>query len=117
MKISLHVLINSCRYGYFALVVMLSIWFLTQTVQNYSWLFRLLWIVPLLLPIIGLYRKQIYTFAWTGYVLSIYLSYLIMVIWTHPSVRLYAALLAIYTSILFIAIVFVPKWSNRQQSV
>lgn len=114
MKISSHLLINTCRYGYFVLVLMLTCWFLTQTVQSYSWWFRWLWIVPLLLPMRGIYQKQIYTFAWTGYVLSVYLSYFIMVIWMYPSVRIYAVLLTIYTLTLFIAMVFVPKLSNRE---
>ena len=62
------------RLGYFALVLLLVGWFVGQGMNGeYSLLFSLLWIVPLLLPAKGIFQGNPYTFAWASFVLCLYM--------------------------------------------
>ncbi|MCE9684653.1 DUF2069 domain-containing protein [Shewanella sp. AS16] len=62
------------RIGYIALVLLLSAWFIGQGVRGeYSVLFSILWIIPLLFPLAGIIRGNPYTYAWASFILCLYM--------------------------------------------
>lgn len=65
---------NLALASYLALLLWFIIWqFLVAANQSYSLLFRILWVVPLLLPLAGMLRSKPYTYAWTNFIILIYL--------------------------------------------
>jgi uncharacterized membrane protein len=62
------------RIGYLALVFLLTSRFITQAIDGqYSLIFSLLWIIPLVLPLKGILKGQPYTFAWASFILCLYM--------------------------------------------
>lgn len=62
------------RFGYLALVLLLGGWFIGQSVNGeYTLLFSLLWLIPLLLPIRGVIKGNPYTYAWASFILCLYM--------------------------------------------
>ncbi|MGI2258393.1 DUF2069 domain-containing protein [Shewanella sp. GXUN23E] len=102
-------LLRLCRLGYIALLLLLTGWFAGQGLSGeYSLLFSLLWIVPLLLPLKGILKGEPYTFAWGGFILCLYLLHSLTLLYVEPDARLFAVtesvlLLALLTGFSFYA--------------
>ncbi|WOT03722.1 DUF2069 domain-containing protein [Shewanella youngdeokensis] len=67
-------LFKLCRTGYVILVILLTGWFINQGISGeYSLIFNLLWIIPLLLPLKGILMGLPYTYAWASFILCLYM--------------------------------------------
>ncbi|ABM00121.1 DUF2069 domain-containing protein [Shewanella amazonensis] len=70
------------RVGYLALLLVMAYWFvLGPNSQEYSLVFNLLWLVPLLLPLPGLMKGNPYTHAWASFVLCLYLLHALTLVY------------------------------------
>ncbi|MCL1039109.1 DUF2069 domain-containing protein [Shewanella corallii] len=102
-------LFQLCRAGYIALLLLLSGWFIGQGLSGeYSLLFSLLWILPLLLPLKGVIQGNPYTYAWGGFILCLYLLHSLTLLYVADGAFLFALietllLLALLTGFSFYA--------------
>ena len=86
----LHQLALTC---YLALTIWFVLWqFVISVNHSYSLIFRLLWILPLLLPLTGMFRAKPYTHAWASFVVLIYLIHGLTGVYALQAERLYAAI-------------------------
>nr|WP_284730712.1 DUF2069 domain-containing protein [Shewanella jiangmenensis] len=70
------------RAGYLALLFVMGYWFLFgPNSQEYSLVFNLLWLVPLMLPLPGLLKGNPYTHAWASFVLCLYLLHALTLVY------------------------------------
>lgn len=74
--------------SYLALTGWVVLWqFLWQNDESYSLLFRLLWIVPLLFPLVGIIKGKAYTHAWSNFIVLIYLIHGLTMVYALESQR------------------------------
>ncbi|NRD74200.1 DUF2069 domain-containing protein [Shewanella sp. VB17] len=71
---SSNTLFKLCRSGYLSLTILLSAWFIHQGINGeYSLIFSLLWIIPILLPLKGVIQGKPYTYAWGSFIICLYM--------------------------------------------
>ncbi|GIU10907.1 DUF2069 domain-containing protein [Shewanella morhuae] len=103
------------RLGYFALVLLLSGWFVGQGMSGeYSLLFSLLWIVPLLLPVKGIFQGNPYTFAWASFVLCLYMLHALTLLYVTTDAFAFALIEALLIGVLLIAFPFYARIRGRE---
>ena len=67
-----------------ALIASWYLWLAPNTDYSLGFVFGL-WVLPLLLPLPGLLRARPYTFAWSGFILMLYLAHSLTVLWIGDS--------------------------------
>lgn len=103
------------RLGYFALVLLLGGWFVGQGMNGeYSLLFSLLWIVPLLLPAKGIYQGNPYTFAWASFVLCLYMLHALTLLYVTTDAFTFALIEVLLIGVLLIAFPFYARIRGRE---
>lgn len=76
------ILFQSCRIGYLLLLGLLTLWWLVLDNSQYSLLFSLIGLLPLLLPLKGIWQGQPYTYAWASFILCLYLLQSLTLLYT-----------------------------------
>ena len=108
-------LFQLCRAGYIALLLLLSGWFLGQGLSGeYSLLFSLLWIVPLLLPLRGVIQGNPYTFAWGGFILCLYLLHSLTLLYVSDGAFLFAVVETLLLLALLIGFSFYARLRGKE---
>lgn len=103
------------RLGYFALVLLLGGWFVGQGMNGeYSLLFSLLWIVPLLLPAKGIFQGNPYTFAWASFVLCLYMLHALTLLYVTTDAFTFALIEVLLIGVLLIAFPFYARIRGRE---
>lgn len=103
------------RLGYFALVLLLVGWFVGQGMNGeYSLLFSLLWIVPLLLPAKGIFQGNPYTFAWASFVLCLYMLHALTLLYITTDAFIFALIEVLLIGVLLIAFPFYARIRGRE---
>ena len=103
------------RLGYFSLVLLLGGWFVGQGMNGeYSLLFSLLWIVPLLLPAKGIYQGNPYTFAWASFVLCLYMLHALTLLYVTTDAFTFALIEVLLIGVLLIAFPFYARIRGRE---
>ncbi len=103
------------RLGYFALVLLLGGWFVGQGMNGeYSLLFSLLWIVPLLLPAKGIFQGNPYTFAWASFVLCLYMLHALTLLYITTDAFIFALIEVLLIGVLLIAFPFYARIRGRE---
>ncbi|MGI2066586.1 DUF2069 domain-containing protein [Shewanella sp. MF08487] len=103
------------RLGYFALVLLLGGWFVGQGMNGeYSLLFSLLWIVPLLLPAKGIFQGNPYTFAWASFVLCLYMLHALTLLYVTTDAFIFALIEVLLIGVLLIAFPFYARIRGRE---
>ncbi len=88
---SSHKLFQISRAGYVALLLLMTAWFGNQGLTGeYSLVFNLLWILPLLLPLKGILTGNPYTYAWASFILCLYLMHGITLMYVTETALIFA---------------------------
>ncbi|MCL1137426.1 DUF2069 domain-containing protein [Shewanella pneumatophori] len=108
-------LFKLCRAGYVALVMMLGAWFVQQGLTGeYSMLFSLLWIVPLLLPLKGILTGKPYTYAWASFILCLYMLHALTLVYVTETDTLFAVIETLLIGSLLIGFPFYARIRGRE---
>ncbi|MCL1095221.1 DUF2069 domain-containing protein [Shewanella kaireitica] len=108
-------LFKLCRIGYLLLVVMLSYWFIQQGVSGeYSMLFSLLWLIPLLLPLKGILTGKPYTYAWASFILCLYMLHALTLVYVTETSLAFAVMESLLIGVLLIAFPFYARIRGRE---
>lgn len=103
------------RLGYFALVLLLGGWFVGQGISGeYTLLFSLLWIVPLLLPAKGVFQGNPYTYAWASFILCLYMLHGLTLLYVTNDVFAFALIEVLLIGVLLIAFPFYARIRGRE---
>ncbi len=103
------------RLGYFALVLLLGGWFVGQGISGeYTLLFSLLWIVPLLLPAKGVFQGNPYTYAWASFVLCLYMLHGLTLLYVTTDAFAFALIEVLLIGVLLIAFPFYARIRGRE---
>ncbi|MBW0281937.1 DUF2069 domain-containing protein [Shewanella xiamenensis] len=108
-------LLTLSRLGYLALVLLLGGWFIGQGVNGeYTLLFSLLWIVPLLLPIKGILKGNPYTYAWASFILCLYMLHALTLLYVTTDALAFAIIEVLLISALLVAFPFYARIRGRE---
>lgn len=103
------------RLGYFALVLLLGGWFVGQGISGeYTLLFSLLWIVPLLLPAKGVFQGNPYTYAWASFILCLYMLHGLTLLYVTNDAFAFALIEVLLIGVLLIAFPFYARIHGRE---
>ncbi|MCT7946421.1 DUF2069 domain-containing protein [Shewanella sp. SP1S1-7] len=103
------------RLGYFALALLLGGWFVGQGISGeYTLLFSLLWIVPLLLPAKGVFQGNPYTYAWASFILCLYMLHGLTLLYVTTDAFAFALIEVLLIGVLLIAFPFYARIRGRE---
>ncbi|MDV5249461.1 DUF2069 domain-containing protein [Shewanella xiamenensis] len=108
-------LLTLSRLGYLALVLLLGGWFIGQGINGeYTLLFCLLWIVPLLLPIKGILKGNPYTYAWASFILCLYMLHALTLLYVTTDALAFAIIEVLLIGALLVAFPFYARIRGRE---
>ncbi|BDQ65757.1 MULTISPECIES: DUF2069 domain-containing protein [Shewanella] len=108
-------LLTLSRLGYLALVMLLGGWFIGQGINGeYTLLFSLLWIVPLLLPIKGILKGNPYTYAWASFILCLYMLHALTLLYVTTDALAFAIIEVLLIGALLVAFPFYARIRGRE---
>ncbi|MFB2639065.1 DUF2069 domain-containing protein [Shewanella bicestrii] len=108
-------LLTLSRLGYLALVLLLGGWFIGQGLNGeYTLLFSLLWLVPLLLPLRGILKGNPYTYAWASFILCLYMLHALTLLYVTTDALAFAIIEVLLISTLLIAFPFYARIRGRE---
>ncbi|QQX82251.1 DUF2069 domain-containing protein [Shewanella sp. KX20019] len=108
-------LFTLCRAGYVILVIMLGGWFIQQGMSGeYSMLFSLLWLVPLLLPLKGILTGKPYTYAWASFILCLYMLHALTLLYVTDTNFIFALIESLLIGALLIGFPFYARIRGRE---
>ncbi|GLP94771.1 DUF2069 domain-containing protein [Paraferrimonas sedimenticola] len=105
-------LMRLCRIGYLAFVALVGSYILTQ--GEYSLGFKALLVAPLLLPIPGILAGKPYTYAWSGFILCLYLCHGLTLLVIAPEARVFASIESILALTLIAAQSYYARMRVRE---
>ncbi|MCL1048153.1 DUF2069 domain-containing protein [Shewanella abyssi] len=108
-------LFTLCRAGYVILVILLGTWFIQQGMSGeYSMLFSLLWLVPLLLPLKGILTGKPYTYAWASFILCLYMLHALTLFYVTDTNFIFALIESLLIGALLIGFPFYARIRGRE---
>jgi len=108
-------LLTLSRLGYLALVLLLGGWFIGQGLNGeYTLLFSLLWLVPLLLPLRGILKGNPYTYAWASFILCLYMLHALTLLYVTTDALAFAIIEVLLIGTLLIAFPFYARIRGRE---
>ncbi|MGB0893471.1 MAG: DUF2069 domain-containing protein [Parashewanella sp.] len=108
-------LLNLCRIGYIALVLMLGSYFTQQWLNgSYSFVFMLIWILPLLLPLKGVIQGNPYTYAWGSFILCLYLLHALTLLYIADASLSFAIIETLLLTCLTIGFPYYARYRGRE---
>ena len=103
-------------FGYVGLLILMPLWmFVFARPAGYSdgFLFSL-YILPLLLPLIGIILDKTYTYAWANFIVMIYFIHGFTLLWTSPELRLWVILELVFASAMFIGCTYYSRHRGQE---
>jgi len=108
-------LLTLSRLGYLALVLLLGGWFIDQGLNGeYTLLFSLLWLVPLLLPLRGILKGNPYTYAWASFILCLYMLHALTLLYVTTDALAFAIIEVLLIGTLLVAFPFYARIRGRE---
>lgn len=108
-------LLTLSRLGYLALVLLLGGWFIGQGLNGeYTLLFSLLWLVPLLLPLRGILKGTPYTYAWASFILCLYMLHALTLLYVTTDALAFAIIEVLLIGTLLVAFPFYARIRGRE---
>lgn len=108
-------LLTLSRLGYLALVLLLGGWFIGQGINGeYTLLFSLLWLVPLLLPVPGILKGNPYTYAWASFILCLYMLHALTLLYVTTDALAFAIIEVLLIGALLVAFPFYARIRGRE---
>lgn len=107
---------NTALVSYMLLLVWVILWHTTLTnTQPYSPLFIfLVYVVPLLLPVRGIFKARPYTHAWANFITLFYIIHGITVAYAVPSERWFACIEIVLSGVMFIGCSMFARFRGRE---
>jgi len=101
--------------GYFGLLIFLPIWhlILVPSVMD-KYITLLLTVGPLLLPLRGILKQKPYTYAWSNFIVLIYMIHGLTLIWDRPDERFYVVIELMLTAMMFIGCSYFAKFRGQE---
>jgi len=94
---------------------MLSYWFIQQGLSGeYSMLFSLLWLIPLLLPLKGIIAGKPYTYAWASFILCLYMLHALTLLYVTDTSMIFALIESLLIGALLIGFPFYARIRGRE---
>ena len=94
---------NIALFGFVGLFVWVAVWHIVLTEpRTYSIAFIVLvYLLPLMLPALGIFKGKPYTHAWASFIVLLYLMHGITVWYATPSLWLYACIEIVLSTLMF----------------
>ncbi|GLS84275.1 DUF2069 domain-containing protein [Paraferrimonas haliotis] len=108
-------LMRLCRIGYLAFCALVMGYFVSRS--DYSWVFIALFIAPLLLPLKGIIEGKPYTYAWCGFILSLYLCHGLTLAVVSSDLRVFAIIESVMALILIAAMSYFARMRVRELGI
>ncbi|MGL5359438.1 MAG: DUF2069 domain-containing protein [Shewanella sp.] len=103
------------RLGYLSLVLLLGGWFIGQGINGeYTLLFNLLWLIPLLLPAKGILTGNPYTYAWASFILCLYMLHALTLLYVTTDALAFAIIEVLLIGVLLVAFPFYARIRGRE---
>lgn len=103
------------RAAYVALLLMMTAWFGNQGLTGqYSMLFSLLWILPLLAPLKGILTGQPYTYAWASFIICLYMLHGLTLLYVTETALAFAICEVALLTLLMITLPFYARIRGRE---
>ncbi|MCE9678559.1 DUF2069 domain-containing protein [Shewanella sp. AS1] len=103
------------RTAYVALLLLMAGWFTLQGVNGqYSLLFSLLWILPLLAPLKGILTGNPYTYAWASFIICLYLLHGLTLLYVTETALLFAIVEVVLLCTLLVVFPFYARLRGRE---
>lgn len=101
--------------GYFGLLCWVIVWhgFLSDALTTRAFAL-ILWVTPLLLPLAGLLRGTPYTYAWSNFVVMIYLLHGLTSIYAVSEQWLYALIELVFATCMFVGCSFFARMRGKE---
>lgn len=93
-----------------SVLILCQIALVTQLQHQYKYLFAAILIIPLIIPIRGLWQDKRYTFKWVGFLTLFYFSIGVSEGFASPDNRLYSILTIIFSSLLFLGSIYYSRY-------
>ncbi|PKF55494.1 DUF2069 domain-containing protein [Alteromonadales bacterium alter-6D02] len=101
--------------GYFGLLMFLPLWHVVLVPSEMSKFTTLLLTVgPLLLPMWGILKRQPYTYAWSNFIVLLYMLHGLTLIWDRPDERLYVVIELILAFMMFVGCSYFAKFRGQE---
>lgn len=82
-----------------------------------TWLALSFWVIPLLLPMVGLIKGKAYTHAWFNFILMFYFLHALTTLYTHPAELTYAIIELVLTTGAFVGATGYARYQGRAQGL
>ncbi len=103
------------RAAYVALLLLMIAWFGNQGLTGqYSLIFSLLWILPLLAPLKGILTGKPYTYAWASFIICLYMLHGLTLLYVTETARLFAAVEVLLLTLLMVTLPFYARIRGRE---
>ncbi|EKE76177.1 DUF2069 domain-containing protein [Gallaecimonas xiamenensis] len=102
--------------GYLGLLCWVPLWrlWLAPHPQLSAGFLLALWFLPLLLPLKGILKGNPYTYAWANFLVLLYLTHSLTLLWVSPAERWLAAVELIFTLMMLTGGVFYARWRGKE---
>ncbi|CZF83073.1 DUF2069 domain-containing protein [Grimontia marina] len=75
------------------------------------------WMLPLLLPLIGILKGKAYTHAWANFILMFYFLHALTILWVDVGERRLASIELVLTSLSFVCNVYYAKRKGQEEGL
>ena len=102
--------------GYFGLIVLIPVWNLWwYPSENFSNLtLTIIWLVPLAFPLIGILKKNPYTFSWSGFIAVLYICHALTCLITNKDEIVPTLFELVLSSLFLFGSMYFTRWRNQQ---
>ena len=103
------------QFGYFGLLMFLPLWHVVIVPSAMGKATTLLLTVgPLLLPMLGILKRNPYTYAWATFIALFYMLHGLTLIWDRPEERLWVVIELVLVSMMSIGCMYFAKFRGRE---
>jgi len=102
--------------GYFSLLIFMPLWLivLSPSESLSASTSLLMFTLPLLFPMKGMLQGNPFTYAWSNFIVLIYLLHGLTTLWVLPADRIWAILELIFASAMFIGATYYAKFRGQE---
>lgn len=103
-------------FGYFSLLIFMPLWliFLSPSESLSTSTALIMFSLPLLFPLKGMLQGNPFTYAWSNFIVLIYLLHSLTTLWVLPADRLWAILELIFASAMFFGATYYAKFRGQE---
>lgn len=102
--------------GYFSLLIFMPLWLivLSPSESLSASTSLLMFTLPLLFPLKGMLQGNPFTYAWSNFIVLIYLLHSLTTLWVLPADRTWAILELIFASAMFFGATYYAKFRGQE---